>query len=124
MGTFIRYIGLLIPALFVAIVFNLLIRLEVTWSSIAIFFQPTLNSSASIWSGVRSALLIPIGMLGPGCATTLTLASYNQFRVRSDRITHSMGAFHFLIMLLVLITGRLALDHFEGSPVYLTVPTK
>lgn len=110
---------MLIVSLFLVSSIHLLIRLDVNWSLISTFLQPTLESSASIWSGIRSGFLLPTWFLGPGCASMLTLASYNRFGVRSNRITYILSGFHVLTILLILVTGRLALDHFEGKFVLL-----
>lgn len=106
-------------SVFIAIFVNLIIDAKISWETFFSYFVPILpNSQQTFFGSIRAAIFMATWLLGPGWGNTLTLASYNNFRRDSERLTFWVSGTHIILALMAMICGRIALDHFEGNPLY------
>ncbi|XP_037958607.1 sodium- and chloride-dependent glycine transporter 1 [Teleopsis dalmanni] len=113
-GKLFRCVCILMLSFFIAIFAHLLLYVNISWSTLFSYFRPfSSRTYDAILSSGRAAIFMATWLLGPGWGSILTLASHNNFRHDSEKLTYWVSVTHIVLAVLAMICGRIALDHFE-----------
>lgn len=93
------------------------VQTQVSWEEIKGFLVPQLGffHMETITAAVKGAASMQTLLLGPGWGSILTLASYNNFRHDSQKLTTWVVIIHLLVFSAAIVCGRIAYDHFESN---------